>query len=112
TTGSDIQLGSLLSTISGYAVGSATGAGDGIVGVSISHSGSTFYTHTAGGHLIDITFHVLQTAASSVTPPFTTLVDVMPDAQGDISHQTFVVDQAGNNYPIRPSLTMYSGNLT
>src|SRR5205823_2645781 len=63
TPGSDVKLGSLLSTFPAgtYSVGTAAGFGTGVVGVGVTHSTTTFYTGTAGGHLVELDFHVLQT---------------------------------------------------
>src|SRR5205823_2085471 len=63
SAGSDVQLGDLLKPFPAgtYTVGTAAGFGSGIVGVGITHATTTFYTGTAGGHLVELDFHVLQT---------------------------------------------------
>jgi hypothetical protein len=102
--GSDIKLGSLLSSFpaGAYNVGTAAGFGSGIVGVGITHATSTFYTGTAGGHLIELDFHVLQTIPVGQTA----LLDIVPSSTG---HLSIVADQSGTKYAITPPLTTYSG---
>ena len=103
----DIKLGSLLSGFpSGtYTVSSAAGFGSGTVGVGITHATSTFYTGTAGGHLVEIDFHVLQTIPVGQS----TLLDLVPSIPG---HQTVLADQSGAKYTLTPAPTTYAGSLT
>jgi hypothetical protein len=102
--GPDIKLGSLLSSFPAgtYNVGTAAGFGSGVVGVGITHATSTFYTGTAGGHLVELDFHVLQT----IPVDQTALLDIVPSLTG---HLTVVADMAGSKYSITPALTTYSG---
>src|SRR5207302_4861279 len=107
TAGSDVQLGDLLSTFpSGtYTVGTAAGFSSGLVGVGITHATTTFYTGTAGGHLVELDFHVLQTIPVGTT----TLLDIVPSTGGKL---TVLADKGGLKYTIKPSLTTYGGSLT
>jgi hypothetical protein len=107
TAGSDIKLGALLSSFPAatYSLAPAAGSGTGLVGVEIRHATSTFYTGTAGGHLVELDFHVLQ----SIPVDQTTLLDMVPDAAG---HSTIIADQGGSSYMMTPPLTAYFGNLS
>jgi hypothetical protein len=107
TAGSDIQLGDLLSTFPAgtYTVGTASGFAPGVVGVGITHATTTFYTGTAGGHLVELDFHVLQT----IPVGNTTLLDLVPSISGKL---TVLADKAGTKYAIKPVLGVYAGSLT
>jgi RHS repeat-associated protein len=120
--GSDIKLGSLLAPFSAdYAVGAAAGFGAGLVGVGITNNGTAFYTGTAGGHLLELDFHVLPTILVNQT----TLLDIVPLLQpampltkpalpvptSTFGHFTIVAGQSGK-YTIQPALTTYAGTLT
>jgi hypothetical protein len=105
TVGSDIQLGSVLSSglpAGTYKVGTATGFGPGIVGIGVTNNGAAFYTGTGGGHLVELDFHVLQ----SVPVSQSTLLDLVPTIP---AHKTVVADTAGSQYTITPALGVYSG---
>src|SRR5207249_5211430 len=88
-----------------YTVGTAAGFGSGIVGVGLTHATSTFYTGTAGGHLVELDFHVLQTIPVGTT----TVLDIVGSVSGKL---TALQDQAGKKYVLTPALTTYAGNLT
>ena len=107
TAGSDIQLGDLLSSFPAgtYNVGTAAGFGPGIVGVGITHATTTFYTGTAGGHLVELDFHVLQT----IPVGNTTLLDLVNSVSGKL---TVLADTGGKKYALTPALTTYAGSLT
>jgi hypothetical protein len=105
--GSDIQLGSLLSSIGSagtYKVVTAAGFGPGVVGVGITNSGSAFFTGTAGGHLVELDFHVQKSASAGQS----TLLDLVPSVPG---HVTALADSAGTNYAISPILGSYAGTV-
>ena len=105
TAGSDVQLGDLLSTFPAgtYNVGTAAGFGPGVVGVGITHATTTFYTGTAGGHLVELDFHVLQT----IPVGNTTLLDLVNSVSGKL---TVLADTGGKKYALTPALTAYAGN--
>jgi hypothetical protein len=105
--GSDIQLGDLLTPFPAgtYSVGTAAGFGSGIVGVGLTHATHTFYTGTAGGHLVELDFHVLQTIPVDVS----TVLDMVGSVAGKL---TVLADKAGSKYTLTPGPQTYAGNLT
>jgi hypothetical protein len=108
STGSDIKLGDLLTAsvpAGTYDLITASGFASGIVGVGLTNNGQAFYTGTAGGHLVELDFHVLQT----IPVGSTTLVDLVDRIPGK---QTVLADKSGQKYTLTPGPTSYSGTLT
>ena len=101
TPGSDIQFGPLFTGSAGYSLGEAGGSAVGLVGVDIENTGGTFYTGTLGGKLVELDFHVNQTA----TVGMSTLLDIRPSGGSGLS--TFVGDQSTVNYTFSPPLKTY-----
>jgi hypothetical protein len=105
--GPDIKLGSLLSAFAAnYQVESAAGFGVGTVGVGIVHNGTTFYTGTAGGHLVELDFHVLQPTSALGS---STLLDFVNRVT---FHLINISDSSLTKYQITPTPTTYAGAQT
>ena len=110
TTGSDIQLGSLLSSLSAaYGLSTAAGYTPGIVAIGLSHGTSTFLTGTPSGHLIELDFHVIPGAVPAGGE--TTLLDLVP--QSGVGKTTNQTDSSiSNKYTLTPALGTYCRALT
>ncbi len=116
SVGPDIKPGSLISSMPAfYTLAPATGFSTGVVAVGLNHGGTTFLTGAPSGHLIELDFHVVQTASLGNS----TLLDlqsVFVDANGNL-RPSVIHDQGGTSYAMSPAPSNYAaigttGNLT
>ncbi len=110
SVGSDIKLGSLVSSVPGnaYTLSPAAGFGTGVIAVSLNHNSSGAFASTSlTGHLIEIDFHVLQVA----TPGISSLLDLQSNFTdaGGAGHTTNIHDKGGLLYTLAPAPTQYAG---
>ncbi len=108
--GTDIKLGTLFtgSPANAYTLAPAAGFSTGVVAVNLNHnSSSPFLGVGLTGHLIEIDFHVLQTATLSNS----TLLDMQShfvDA-GNNGHNTNILDKGNLSYALTPAPSQYAG---
>ncbi len=110
SVGSDIKLGSLVSTVPGnaYTLSPAAGFGTGVVAVNLNHNSSGAFASTSlTGHLIEIDFHVLQTTPLGLS----SLLDLQSNFTdaGNGGHTTNIHDKGGLLYTLTPTPTQYAG---
>jgi YDG domain len=108
--GSDIKLGSLLASTSGYSLAPAAGIAPGVVAIGLSHSNNSFVNGSVTGHLIELDFHVVSSSAVGIS----TLLDLQGTYRdlGGNNHDTNIHDKANALYTIAPGIQVYKGNLT
>ncbi len=105
--GSDIKVGSLLSSLPNYSLTTAAGFDVGVVAVGLVHSGATFLTGVPTGHLIELDFHVI---AATAPIGSSTLLDLQSTYTGVLGNVRLlnVADEVGVKYNLSPPPTEYA----
>ncbi len=111
--GSDIKLGTLLSgsPANSYKLATAAGFSTGVVAIGLNHNSSSPLCGVGlAGHLLELDFHVVQTAALDIS----SLLDLQShfvDA-GNSGHNTNIHDKGNLSYALTPVPTQYAALRT